>query len=285
MAGVFYSVRMRASRGGPHESGGRHISGAERIVPERSVSSTAGRLLDRARRHALGEPDFISVTVERLRADEIESIDALPVTTLALADPAAARAAARGLLGLSGVGSRVADHALDLLHEGPGPGGTVMRGAAVIDAVTGRRLDLDPARGIRVSRADWRVGARRRLDADLRRAGVGDGQPLRVLEALVIASKAVWAGVRAEVCCSDDPDYLTGYVASARIGYVRLPHFKPPGRPVGGRILFVDGDADVDLLQRRLEEVPVLLGRPGPVRFGEDVDRFLARAGADSGRG
>ena len=27
-----YSVRMRASQGGPHENGGHHISGAERIV-------------------------------------------------------------------------------------------------------------------------------------------------------------------------------------------------------------------------------------------------------------
>jgi len=28
-----YSIRMRAALGGPHENGGRHISGAERIVP------------------------------------------------------------------------------------------------------------------------------------------------------------------------------------------------------------------------------------------------------------
>ena len=27
-----YSVRMRAAQGGPHEKGGHHISGAERIV-------------------------------------------------------------------------------------------------------------------------------------------------------------------------------------------------------------------------------------------------------------
>lgn len=27
-----YSVRMRAAQGGPHENGGHHISGAERIV-------------------------------------------------------------------------------------------------------------------------------------------------------------------------------------------------------------------------------------------------------------
>ena len=27
-----YSIRMRGAEGGPHEEGGRHISGAERIV-------------------------------------------------------------------------------------------------------------------------------------------------------------------------------------------------------------------------------------------------------------
>ena len=27
-----YSVRMRAAQGGPHENGGHHISGAERMV-------------------------------------------------------------------------------------------------------------------------------------------------------------------------------------------------------------------------------------------------------------
>ena len=31
---MLYSIRMRASQGGPHEEGGRHISGAERILPE-----------------------------------------------------------------------------------------------------------------------------------------------------------------------------------------------------------------------------------------------------------
>ena len=29
-----YSIRMRSAEGGPHEKGGNHISGAERIVDE-----------------------------------------------------------------------------------------------------------------------------------------------------------------------------------------------------------------------------------------------------------
>ena len=34
-----YSVRMRAAQGGPHENGGHHISGAERIVTLNQVGS------------------------------------------------------------------------------------------------------------------------------------------------------------------------------------------------------------------------------------------------------
>jgi len=36
-----YSVRMRAAQGGPHEKGGHHISGAERIVKLEEVGAIA----------------------------------------------------------------------------------------------------------------------------------------------------------------------------------------------------------------------------------------------------
>ena len=37
---MVYSIRMRAAKGGPHEQGGSHISGAERLVSLESVSYT-----------------------------------------------------------------------------------------------------------------------------------------------------------------------------------------------------------------------------------------------------
>ena len=43
-----YSVRMRAAQGGPHEKGGHHISGAERIVKLEEVGAIAQSLADRA---------------------------------------------------------------------------------------------------------------------------------------------------------------------------------------------------------------------------------------------
>lgn len=36
---MLYSVKMRSSLGGYHGEGGRHISGAERIVPEDQVEA------------------------------------------------------------------------------------------------------------------------------------------------------------------------------------------------------------------------------------------------------
>ena len=39
-----YSIRMRGAEGGPHEEGGRHISGAERIVEESDLESVASSL-------------------------------------------------------------------------------------------------------------------------------------------------------------------------------------------------------------------------------------------------
>ena len=40
-----YSVRMRAAQGGPHEKGGHHISGAERIVKLEDSSSHSIRCM------------------------------------------------------------------------------------------------------------------------------------------------------------------------------------------------------------------------------------------------
>ena len=49
-----YSVRMRAAQGGPHENGGHHISGAERIVKLEDVGTIAQSLAERALHHSKG---------------------------------------------------------------------------------------------------------------------------------------------------------------------------------------------------------------------------------------
>ncbi len=61
-----YSVRMRAARGGPHEKGGHHISGAERIVKLEEVGAMVQSLADRALHHSKGTADFINI-LKRIR--------------------------------------------------------------------------------------------------------------------------------------------------------------------------------------------------------------------------
>ena len=125
----------------------------------------------------------------------------------------------------------------------------------ILSAATGERLDTTETRGVRVSRMD--------LDAQsdalpwLRQQGL-DGEHPR--EAMVLAAKVAAApGMVAELCWSDDPEYTTGYVASPRHGYVRIPCLKEKNSSNGGRAFFVSPDADLEALQHFLEEQPVLV--------------------------
>ena len=63
---MLYSVKMRSSLGGSHGVGGRHISGAERIVPEDGLEEQVIAMLRRARTHERGRADFIQVKVEEI---------------------------------------------------------------------------------------------------------------------------------------------------------------------------------------------------------------------------
>ena len=60
----------------------------------------------------------------------------------------------------------------------------------------------------------------------------------------------------AELCISDDPDYVTGYIAAKEIGYVRITTLKPLGSSDGGRVFLFRGNqaelADcIDYLQHQ----------------------------------
>ena len=74
-----YSVRMRAAQGGPHENGGHHISGAERMVPLNQVGFIAQSLVERALHHSKGTADFINITVDLIPSETITYIDCLKV--------------------------------------------------------------------------------------------------------------------------------------------------------------------------------------------------------------
>ena len=78
---MLYSVRMRAAQGGDHVCGGRHISGAEQLVQPGELADVAREMLERATTHSRGSADFIQITVEAIRPDEIITVPLLPVTT------------------------------------------------------------------------------------------------------------------------------------------------------------------------------------------------------------
>ena len=85
-----------------------------------------------------------------------------------------------------------------------------MRGAMLLDVDRLIRLEPDKKRGIRATNMD-----QERMKGD--RIG---NEKNHYEEAIVLATKvANCPGIIGEICISDDPEYVTGYVSSKEIGY------------------------------------------------------------------
>ena len=254
---TFYSIRMRAERDGSH------CSGAERIAAAGQLPALAAELVARALAGSATAPDAVHCSIERL-AGEIPCRRLPAVQTFAVPDWSVGRDCARKLLLRAGVAAVAIDTALVLLATGPAPGGRVMRGAMIVDALTGKRLEADPARGVRVSRMDLAPQARDRLLALLTAAGLHHH---RVAEALVLAGKVLQApGLVAELCWSDAPDYPAGYVADPTHGYQRITRLKEAGDGCGGRALFVRTEGwDLAAFVAYLERQAVLFDEIGTI--------------------
>ena len=238
-----YSVRMRAAQGGPHEKGGHHISGAERIVKLEEVGAIAQSLADRALYHSKGTADFINITVDVIPSNEITYIDCLQVEEHRANTIAEAHQLAIELLQGTHITEVAIQNAMTFLKELD----SSMRGAMLVDATTGKRIDIGN-RGVRVSHMDS-------FDSE----SLGDNEHMR--EALVLASKVQSAeGIVGELCWSDDPDYTVGYVACNGI-YHRIPKMKELGSHIGGRVFFVRSDIDRESVIAYLEKAPVLVQR------------------------
>lgn len=233
MTTEWFSLRMRAVRRN------RHLSGAERLGRAHDVPSLTAALLQRAMTHGGGPPDQVHCTVERLDPAEICHAELPAVTAWEVADWPTGRLLAGRLLEQAGVSAAAVSRSLARLAAGPAPAGGPMRGAMIVDSQNGRRLEADPQRGVRVSRMDVAPEERPAIERCLNKAGLGHH---RVLEAMVLAGKVLDApAVVAELCWSDEPDYLTGYVAAPECGYQRITPLKAAGDPNGGRVFFVDG--------------------------------------------
>ncbi len=246
---MYYSVRMRAAEGGPHEQGGRHISGAERLASVEEVEAAAAAMIRRALFHPRGAADFINVQIECVDKAAVSEVPALPVSSRSAASVAAARGEAVAELAAAGVAEAAAVRGLNRLAGLA----EAMRGAMLVSAADGARLDSSGLRGVRVSRMDGSGDPG--LQAYLAERGLlNDHAP----EALVLATKvASCPGVVAELCWSDDPGYTTGYVASPARGYCRIPCLKEAGSDQGGRVFFLAETADVSAVCRYLETQPV----------------------------
>jgi len=242
---------------GDHNFHEIHISGAEGIFEEKDIAKIVREYTLRAIRHQKGRPDSIVISVEELKQKPL-AIQSLPVATLKNRSFLQARSQVRNLLKLCGISKNAVRTSLSVAD-----GTNTMRGASFVLSGSGRRVEQDMSRGIRASRLGIGKAAVKLLSQRLAERGINTAT---VREALILASKvAACPQVMAELCVSDDPDYTTGYVASKKFGYVRIPHIKKKGEKKGGRVFFLVEDADADSVAGFLEKTPVLINSLAPI--------------------
>lgn len=242
---LLYSVRMRAS------ARGLHISGAEGIYSATDIIQMVQKYTERAFSHKKGRADEIHITVEEIK-EKPQLISSLPLSTLNIRNPVVAKNAATEILSRVGIKERAVEEAFNAINTG-----VTMRGAMLMD-IEGVRLELDLLRGVRVTRMGISKNASAKLSKLLHRHNLDN---YRVKEALILSSKVnQHPMVIGELGISDDPNYTTGYVATRKYGYVRLPHIKKRGIPYGGRAFFITG-GEIKELIKYLQRTPVLINR------------------------
>lgn len=228
-----------------------HISGAEGLFEDKDISRSVKRYIKRALNHPRGEPDEIVMTIEKIK-EMPKRISLLPVATLKCSSPDEAKEITVQTLTSLGISRKAINNSLKILRAKK-----TMRGASLIFMKSGNRAEPDMERGVRVSRLGIKKSAERRLSRRLSQMKINT---TTVKEALSLASKAASCpDIIAEVCISDDPDYTTGYIASRRFGYLRMPNIKSRGEMHGGRVLFIREDADTARLINYLERKPVMV--------------------------
>jgi 6-carboxyhexanoate--CoA ligase len=255
-----YSVRMRAS------ADERHISGAEHLVQEDEITNSALSLIERALTHERGKPNFVNISIEALKSP-VKQMTSLPIIFQNTENVEEGKKVAKKVLKSLGIPELCIESAFTLLEKGPADGESI-RGAILMD-MQGNRCEPDKQRGIRATRMDITKEASEELAHTIAAKGLS-AYYARIKEALVLATKvATVRGTIAELCWSDDPSYTTGYIASKKVGYVRIPHMKYEGDPNGGRVFFVD-NIDITEYINEIESLPVLVNKFGGIKNGFD---------------
>lgn len=245
----YYSVRMRASQNIADQSESKHISGGELISTYSNIKESVNILLEKALTHSRGNADFMQIQFEAIQ-EPVEYIKPLEVRTNEVASMEAGQVLAKSLLEKAGIPKKTIDKVYENLSQYLEPAGAVL-----VDVQSGERVDDRKNKGIRVSRIDWLPHHFERWSDFYHIKG---NQRLR--EALALATKvSSHPAAAAELCWSDDPDYVTGYVASKREGYQRITKLKEYGDERGGRIFFVHCSEELDSYIYYLEKKPVFI--------------------------
>lgn len=274
---ALYSLKMRAEKFlNIQEKNGKnteHISGAEKILTEDELPGQMATLLQRALHHGKGKADFVNLKIEALAEKDIKYIDSLPISTCQTNSPAEGRQVMLEVMEQLDIPRERGEKILSLFRQTYN-----MRGAMLLDADTLERLEPDQARGVRATYMDAaRESAPHTPRPEtfpteklfMKPCKHDSAIPVNVAsscqnagknhfrEALVLATKVLSApNIIGELCISDDPDYTTGYIATAQTGYLRLPMVKELGCPDGGRIFLYRGSHDqvaacIDYLQKQ----------------------------------
>ena len=171
---------------------------------------------------------------------------------------------------MSGISTKAITTALRIVQNKE-----TMRGAALILSQSGKRVDPDRLRGVRASRMGISKTAENALSAALKQQAIDTAT---VREAITLASKVASCNdVVAELCISDDPDYTTGYVASKKLGYVRIPCIKKKGSKAGGRVFFLEDEADIPAVMRYMEKTPVIINGLAACYCTSTIDEIIDR--------
>jgi 6-carboxyhexanoate--CoA ligase len=271
-----FSIRMRASqqiRTKKSEVKSRntknaeiHISGAEGLYEASEIHRVVKSYIERALSHSKGKTDKIIVTIENIK-QKPEEISTLPVATVSCNKPTDAKNIATKILQSIGISKRAIDTAFNSIKKGS------MRGAVIITRQKGNRLEPDRGRGVRVSRLGIDKSDLKALSLKLSRHKINTDT---VKEAIILASKVASSRhVVAELCISDDPYYTTGYIASKKFGYLRIPNIKHKGSKKGGRAFFVKEGINVKGIINYLEKLPVIITKVASCRGIISTDEIL----------
>lgn len=239
-----YSIKMRASEGD------KHISGSEKIIWDDQIKQYTDQLVQRGMKHPKGRPDFLNVKIEKLEENDILYLDALPVRTIEVDSHQDGLEEIRKFL----VSLKLihVEEIMDILSQT-----YAMRGAILLDVDTLERLEPDKERGIRATYMDAERNTKH---------GCNEGKN-HYEEAIVLATKVAYTpNIIGEICISDDPDYVTGYVASKTNGYTRITKMKEMGSENGGRIFLYQGSkSEVEKTIAFLEKQPVIVKNVQPL--------------------